>query len=112
MPRFHHKKDIYLDNKNQVCFHKTFVCRAIIELMQAEIRRPFTPTKCKTNNMSLKDNSFFIPNEFYKRLSEVFIAYYNKKPDKNVFYICARMLEKDKKIEKVKIKKQVYYKLI
>ena len=112
MPRYHLKRDIYRDNKNEICFSKTFVCRAIIELMQAELRRPFIPTKSKTSNLSLKDNSFFIPNDFYKKLCDVFIAFYNKKLDRNVFYICIRRLVKDGKIEKIKIKKQVYYRLI
>lgn len=80
--------------------------------MQAELRRPFIPTKSKTKDLSLKDNSFFVPNDFYKKLCDVFIAFYNKKPDRNVFYICIRRLVKEGKIEKIKIKRQVYYRLI
>ena len=111
MPRFHVKRDIYLID-NKVHFSKTFICRAIIELMHAELRRPFIPTKLKTSNLSLKDPTFFIPNDFYKKLCDVFIAFYNKKLDRNVFYICIRRLVKDGKIEKIKIKRQVYYRLI
>ena len=106
------RRDIYLTKNGTVHFSKPFICRAIIELMKAELRRPFVPTRSKTKDLSLKDNSYFIPNDFYKKLCEVFIAYYNKKPDRNVFYICIRRLEKDKKIEKIKIKRQVYYKLL
>lgn len=80
--------------------------------MEADIKRPFIPTKSKTNNLTLKDPTFFIPNDLYKKLADYFEAFYNKKPDRNVFYICVRKLVKDGKIEKIKIKKQVYYRLI
>ena len=105
------RKDVCL-TKNGVYFSKTFICRSIIELMTADANRAFTPTKLKTNNLSLKFPDYFIPNELYSKLSDYFEAFYSKRPDKNVFYICIRMLEKDKKIEKIKIKKQVYYRLI
>jgi hypothetical protein len=106
------RRDVYRNKNGVVYFSKKFICKSIIELMQAELKRPFTPTKSKTRDLSLKDNSYFIPNDLYSKLSDYFEAFYSKRPDKNVFYICIRMLEKDGKIEKIKIKRQVYYKLV
>jgi hypothetical protein len=106
------KKDICLSRNGVICFSKSFVCRSIIELMESLSKRQFTPTKSNTTNMSLKRPDYFIPNDLYKKLADIFEAFYNKRPDKNVFYICVRMLENQKKLEKIKIKRQVYYKLV
>jgi hypothetical protein len=105
------RRDVYRNKNGVVFYSKKFICRSIIELMESELKRPFTPTKSKTRNLTLKRPDYFIPNDLYKKLADIFEAFYGKRPDRNVFYICIRMLEKDGKIEKIKIKRQVYYRL-
>jgi hypothetical protein len=106
------RRDVSRNKNGVVFFSKPFVCRSIIELMESEIKRPFIPTKSKTRDLSLKRPDYFIPNDLYQKLADIFEAFYGKRPDKNVFYICIRMLENQKKLEKIKIKRQVYYKLV
>lgn len=104
------RRPVYLDKNNQVCFSKSFICKSILELMNSNNTK-LTDSK-KIINMTRKDIKFFNPADLYQDLSEYFIAFYNKKPDRNTFYYCISLLERSKKLERIKIKKRLYYKLI
>lgn len=106
------RKDVYLSKNGVVYFSKSFICKSILELMVADSKRLFIPTKIKTNDLSLKDPNYFVPTVLYNKLADVFEAFYNKRPDKTIFYLCIVMLEKQKKLKRIKIKRQVFYQLI
>lgn len=104
------RKPVYLDKNNKVCYSKDFICKSILELMNANLKKHRITDKRKVD-MSVRDGRYFHPTSLYNELSDYFEAFYNKRPDKNTFYLCINLLEKDRKIERIKIKKTLYYKL-
>jgi len=104
------RRPVYLNKNNQVCFSKDFICKSIIVLMRSNTTK-LTESN-KIIDMTRKDKTYFNPCQLYTNLSDYFIAFYNKKPDRNTFYLCITLLEKAKKIKRIKIKKKLYYKLL